>query len=112
MDGGLRGGGLLDGPKRSGLTLRIPRRQVFGLGQPLEEFAHIWIGLGIGDQRGVVDIPALLSPGIEHDLFPGVIGVQGGDHTFDGIVEKRRAHPYLVAGIGNRACRQRTAHTA
>ena len=96
MDGGLRSGGLLVRTEGSCLTLRMPCRQVVGIGQAVEEFAHVGIGLGVGDQHGVVDIPALLPPGVEHHLFPGVIGVQGGDDPFDGIVEQRRADADLV----------------
>lgn len=92
----------------------MPGRQVFGLGQALEEFAHIGIGLGIGDLRSIVDVPALLPPGVEHDLFPGMIGVQRGNYPFDGIVEERRTHPYtdieLVAVGSKRAALPPTHH--
>ena len=63
------------------------------------------IGLGIGHQHGVVDIPGLLPPRIEDDLLPGVIRVQRGDDALDGVVEQDRAdadaHVELEAvGVG------------
>ena len=57
----------------------------------MEEVADVGVGLGIGDQHGVVDIPGLLPPRVEDDLFPGVVGVQGGDDPFDRIVEESGA---------------------
>src|SRR5947209_3606279 len=39
----------------------------------------------------IVDIPGRLLPWIEHHLFPRVVGVQGGDHALDGVIEEHRA---------------------
>src|SRR5215204_2718603 len=92
MDGGLGSGALLLGAEGSGLALCIPRGQVFGLGQALEEISNIRVGFGIGDQHRVIDVPALLPPRIEDDLFPSVIWMKGGDNTGSRIVEEDRAH--------------------
>ena len=54
--------------------------------------------LGISLQDGVVDVPGLL-PGIEDDLLPGVVGVEGRDHALDRVVEQDGAHPDLVAEL-------------
>src|SRR5881396_2672160 len=73
----------------------MPRRQVFRFGHTLEERAYIWISPGVCDERGIVDIPTFPSPGIEHYLFPRVIGMQSGDHTLHCVVEERGANSYL-----------------
>ena len=97
VDGGLRRRGLLGGPKGSPLTLRIPRRQVVGRHEALEVLAHIRISHGIGDQHGVVDIPGGLLPGVKYHLVPSMIGVQRGDHPFNGVIEERGTDPDLLA---------------
>ena len=37
-------------------------------------------------QDGVVDIPALLMPGVEVDLLVGLVGMHGGDDAGGGVV--------------------------
>ncbi len=105
VDRGLRGRGLLVRPEAPALSLPMPGRQVFRLGEPAEEIADIGIGLGICDESRVVDIPALLPPGVEHHLFPGVIGMQSGNDTLDGIVEEDRAYADLIVELGKREYR-------
>ena len=51
-------------------------------------YAHVGIMLRVNMQDGIVDIPGLLPPGIEDDFLPGVVGVQGGDHAFGGVIEQ------------------------
>ena len=70
---------------------RMPGGQVLGIRQAAEEVAHVGVGLGVGHQHGVVDVPGLLPPRVEDHLLPGVVGVQGGDHAFDRVVEEHRA---------------------
>src|SRR5207249_4168133 len=53
--------------------------------------ADIGFGPGVGHQHGVVDIPSLLSPRIKDYPFPRVVGMQSGNHTFDGVVEEHWA---------------------
>ena len=42
-------------------------------------------------QDRVVYVVSLLLPGIEHHFFIRVVGVQGGHHSLDRIVEQHRA---------------------
>ena len=84
---------------------RMPGGQVVGVRQAAEEVADVGVGLGIGHQHGVVDVPGLLPPRIEDHLLPGVVGVQRGDHALDRVVEEHRAdadaHVELEAvGVG------------
>ena len=83
----------------------MPGRQIFGIRQAAEEIADVGVGLGIGHQHGVVDVPGLLPPRIEDDLLPGVVRVQRGDHALDRVIEQHRAdadaHVELEAvGVG------------
>ena len=73
MDRRLHGGGLFQRSHRASRPLRVPARQVVGVGQALEEVGDVRVVLGVGDQDGVVDVPARLPPGIEDDLLPGVV---------------------------------------
>lgn len=68
----------------------MPSRQVFVVGKASKEIANIGIGPGVGDQRRIIDIPTLLSPRIEHDLIPRVVGMQRGNHTLGGVIEQVR----------------------
>src|SRR5262249_42234752 len=67
-----------------------PGWQVVVVWQSQQEALYIVVRSGI-EQDGIVDVPAVLPPRVEHHLLPTVVGMQGGDHAFDRVVEKHRA---------------------
>jgi hypothetical protein len=71
---------------------RVPGGQIVVLEQLAEKIAHVRVFGRVG-QHCVVDIEAGLSPGVKDDLFPGVVGVQRGNHAPEGIVKDRRGAP-------------------
>src|SRR5579883_1224489 len=67
-----------------------------GAEEALEAIAHVGVGARVGDEDGVVSVPALLPPGVEDDLLPGVIRMNGGDDTVAGVVEQHAADADLL----------------
>src|SRR5262245_37463585 len=69
----------------------MPGRQIVVIRQAVEEISHVWIGFRVGNKNRVVDVPGFLPPRVEDYFFPGVVGMQRGDHALDRIIEEHRA---------------------
>ena len=86
-----RGGPARRRPSAPPGALRVPGRQVVGVGQAAKKSPTSGSVVRVGDQDRVVDVPGLLPPGVEDDLLLGVVGVQRGDDAPDRVVEEHRA---------------------
>ena len=73
----------------------VPGREGPGAEQPPEVAAHVGVGARIGDQHGVVAVPALLGPRAEHRLVPAVVGMQRRHHAAGRVVAQDGADPGL-----------------
>src|SRR3989442_5793715 len=86
------------GAKRPGLPLAVPGWQIFIRGQAREIISGVDVGLWVCERR-IVHIPALLSPRIKDDFFPGVVRMKRGDHALGGVIEEDRAHADADVGL-------------
>src|SRR5947207_15123534 len=69
-------------------SLLMPRQQIVRSRETLKELADIRIGLRIRLGDGVVHIPALLPPRIEHDFFVGVVRMERRHPSLNMVVEE------------------------
>ena len=60
-------------------------------GEAAKKSPRVHVLGGVVDQHRVVDVPGLLPPRVEHDLLPGMVGMQRRDHALQRVVEQDRA---------------------
>src|SRR5277367_4205452 len=95
MDCSLTSSSLFVQAEPSGNSLCIPGWGVSTAWQQAKEFANIRIGSGVCLLNRVVSVPGILMPGIEDDLFIGVVWMNREDNSFNRVITKDRAHSDL-----------------
>ncbi len=89
VDGGLRSGLRLRRSQRPALAPLVPGGPIVLGGNGPQERTDIGVLAGI-EPHGVVAVPGLAPPRVDHHLLERMIGVERRHHAPDGVVDQRR----------------------